>query len=95
MRLKTSSEAERDIYEIHEFGSLNYGTDQADRYVDALRGMFDFLARFPLVARERANMRPPVRLYPYGAHNVIYRVDDNELLIVRVLHHSADWKDWL
>ena len=92
MRLSYSAEAVRDIYEAHIFGTFTFGATQADKYIDRLRSTIDFLLEFPLIARERPNTRPPVRLYPYIAHNIIYRLTDDELLVVRVLHHSANWQ---
>jgi len=32
-----------------------------------------------------------VRLLTYAAHNIFYDVTDDEVIILRVLYHSADW----
>jgi toxin ParE1/3/4 len=95
MRLRLSVEAGADIYHIHEYGALNYGLAQADRYLAHLNDMLDFLARYPFSARERHDLRPSVRVGLSGAHNIIYRILADEVLVVRVLHHSAQWQDWI
>ena len=53
------------------------------------------LPDFPFAARIRTEVRPPVCLLVHHAHNVFYDVHDDGLEILRVLHHSADWKNLL
>ena len=43
------------------------------------------------MARERTEVRPPVRLYTYMAHVIVYIIEDEDVLILRVLHGSSDW----
>ena len=83
------------MYNLHIYGTINFGVEQADRYVDELGALIEFLAEFPRTGRERTGVRPPVRLYPYLGHNVIYRLEGDELVVVRVLHHSANWQTLL
>ncbi|MHB1109951.1 MAG: type II toxin-antitoxin system RelE/ParE family toxin [Devosia sp.] len=91
MRLRTSPEADRDTYDIHIYGSLRYGVQQADSYLDGLQHTLELIAEMPLMARERHEVRPAVRVYPYGAHHIFYVVADGEVLVVRILHYTADW----
>jgi toxin ParE1/3/4 len=48
--------------------------------------VFDLLAEFPEMARERGEFRPPVRIHPSGSHLVIYRTEGQVIEIIRVLH---------
>jgi len=50
------------------------------------------IATNPRIARERAQFKPPVRLYPYRAHLIIYLVDSAGVLMVRVLHNRQEWE---
>lgn len=43
------------------------------------------------MARLRNEFTPPVRLYPYGAHVVVYTATGDHILIIRVLHGRQDW----
>jgi toxin ParE1/3/4 len=95
MQLRLSEEATQDIYELHIYGARTFGTTQADRYVDELGSIMAFLAEYPLMARERTETRPPVRLYPFRGHNVVYRLLGDEMVVVRVLHHKANWMSLL
>ena len=78
--------AEIDISDIWHHGAGNWGIEQADRYVDGLFALFDLLAQFPEMARERTEFLPPLRIHPSGVHLVIYRLEVQEVEIIRVMH---------
>ena len=87
-RLRPAAEA--DLSGIWRHGAASWGHEQAARYADGLFAVFDLLAEFPEMARERAEFRPPVRIHPSGAHLVIYRSEGQAIEIIRVLHaHQA------
>jgi toxin ParE1/3/4 len=76
-------------------GAAEFGVDQAERYHEGLISAFDLLAANPLLARERTEFNPPVRLHPYQAHMIAYVVRDDGILIIRVLHGRQDWERYL
>jgi len=88
---KLSEEARQDMDELYVFGALNYGLAHTDRYAHGLDAALKLLGDRPLMARERREVRPPVRLLRYEAHNIFYDTDGKRVTILRILHHSADW----
>ncbi len=48
------------------------------------------LARSPLLAAERSEFDPPVRIFPYEKHLIVYRAEDTGIFIIRVSHESMD-----
>ena len=78
--------ARADLAKIWTDGAMTWGADQADRYADGLFAVFDLLAEFPELARERAEFAPPVRIHPSGSHLVIYRPEGQGVEIIRILH---------
>lgn len=78
--------AEADLSRIWGYGADRWGVEQANRYADGLFALFDLLANFPEMARERDEFTPPVRIHPSGAHLVIYRQDARGVEIIRILH---------
>lgn len=78
--------AEADLADIWREGAATWGLTQADRYADGLFALFDLLAQFPEMARERHEITPPVRIHPTGAHLVIYRQAGQGVEIIRILH---------
>lgn len=78
--------AETDLSDIWRYGADNWGIEQADRYTDGLFAIFDLLAYFPEMARERSEFTPALRIHPSGVHLVIYRTDGQSIEIIRILH---------
>ena len=95
MRLEISDPADRDIKQLHAYGREKYGDRQADNYLSALLDQLEWLADWPLTSREHADIRPPIRLCSYDAHNIIYDVRANKVVILRIFHHSVEWRKHL
>jgi toxin ParE1/3/4 len=91
MQLEITDEADRDVDRLHEYGSTVYGERQADSYLIELLGEYRRIVAWPLAARERHDVRPPIRLRRFRAHNIFYDVTADAVTIVRILHHTADW----
>ena len=56
---------------------------------------FEHLAENPEIVRLRYEIDPPVRLYLYQEHVIVYRTDRDGILIVSVLHQNMDWLSYL
>jgi toxin ParE1/3/4 len=95
MRLNITDPADRDLEDILYYGLRKYGERQATAYIESLRENLRWIAEWPHTSRLYEDIRPPVRRHVHGAHNVIYRVTEDEVLIVRIFYHSADWKKLL
>ncbi len=78
--------AEADLSTIWLHGAATWGVEQAERYADGLFAVFDLLAEFPEMSRERGEFTPPVRIHPSGSHLVIYRLEGQGIEIIRILH---------
>ena len=94
MGYRLSNEAENDIIAIVKIGIRLFGERQADRYNSDLFALFDLISANPRMARERKEVSPPVRIFPFKAHLVVYIVDENDdVLIVRIRHGHENWID--
>ena len=92
MAYRTTRKAEQDIIGIYLWGCRQFGQKQAERYHAGLTQTLNLLGDNPRLARERAEFDPPVRMYPYQSHMIVYLLDDSGALIVRVLHGRQDWE---
>ena len=90
MKYRLSERADSDLKEIYKYSCLTHGEARADRYYEGLTARLEFLADAPLIARERHDLNPPVRIHPHGRHLIVYQAQDAHILIVRVLHQSMD-----
>ncbi|MBB3979877.1 toxin ParE1/3/4 [Rhizobium azooxidifex] len=92
MSFKVSVEAEEDIIAIAEQGVRMFGAGQAKRYHDELFAVFDLIAVNPRIARERNEIDPPIRIHPFKAHLIVYRIEDDEtIFVIRICHGHEDW----
>lgn len=90
--------AQDDLAAIWTAGAAEWGAAQADRYIDTLFSVFDLLAAFPQMARERRELRPNVRIHPSGAHLVIYQTTADAasgIEVIRLLHAHQDLTAYL
>lgn len=90
-QIRLTPAARRDLDAIWDFTAERWSAAQADSYLRGLAGLFQTLAEFPEIARERREITPPVRLHPYRAHLIIYRAEPDHLLVIRVVHGRQDW----
>jgi toxin ParE1/3/4 len=89
--IRTTLEAERDIYRLFELGVRDYGFAAADRYATDLREALHGLSANPYMVRERHETGRPVRLYRFRAHHILYTIDNEDVLVLRVLSNRQDW----
>jgi toxin ParE1/3/4 len=62
----------------------------ADQLVDAITDRFQLLAAHPHIGRRRDDLRPGQRSFPVDDYVIIYRVQDDDVLILHVLHGRRD-----
>jgi len=50
------------------------------------------LSENPEATREREDINPPVRIYPFGSHLIVYSIrPDQNIFVLRVRHAREDW----
>ena len=94
-RLSTETEAElNDVwyYIASESGSMEI----ADRFIDSLTDRFYLIAKNPYIGRRRdADLRPRLRSFPVGEYVILYRIDDEDVLILHLVRGSRDLQSLL
>ncbi|WP_174279919.1 type II toxin-antitoxin system RelE/ParE family toxin [Sphingomonas bacterium] len=91
MRYTLAARADHELSALYQESAERFGLQQADRYVANLRDVCAFIAEFPLAARERDEIVPPVRARRQVAHLIIYEVIGDEVRILRFAHARSDW----
>lgn len=87
---RLTNQAAKDNGEILETSLANFGQVQVQRCAENLDATFRLLANNPLIARERQEHDPPVRIFPAQRHRIIQVIEAESVLIVRVLHNRMD-----
>jgi toxin ParE1/3/4 len=87
MRHEISRAAEADLKDIYRYTFHAFGPRQAERYLRDLGAVFEMLGEFPEMGRPFEGLS---RAFIHGSHIVIYRVEDNFVMIGRIFHGSRD-----
>ena len=90
MAYRTTFEAEEDLAQIFAEGVADHGIVRAEAYISGLLDVLALIGRQPLLMQLRDEYQPPVRFRVFKGHVVVYRDDDGDALIVRVLHRRQD-----
>ena len=89
---RRTPQADSDLDDIWYYvASRSSSLDIADRLVDSITDRFFLLAEHPNIGRARdEDLRPGLRSFPVGEYLIIYRVEDSDVLILRVLRGSRN-----
>ena len=88
MTFRKSLKADADLLDIYVYGAIEFGRDQAETYFASLETTMELLASSPLIGIEKRGFGRPLRIHPHGRHNIIYAVESDHILILRILHDS-------
>tara|TARA_R110002126_G_scaffold8953_4_gene41143 strand:+ start:6167 stop:6472 length:306 start_codon:yes stop_codon:yes gene_type:complete len=89
-QLVVAPAAKNDLKEIYQFGVVKWGKAQSDRYLSAVKNQLWLLTEQPLIGVERTELQPDTRSLPIQSHTLFYRVNGNQVEIIRVLHGRQD-----
>jgi toxin ParE1/3/4 len=88
-RLRFSPQALRDLVEIGAYIEQDSPT-YAARFILRLEEHCDLVARRPLIGRVRDEVRPGLRSIRYNRYAIFYRLIEDGIEIVRVIHNARD-----
>jgi toxin ParE1/3/4 len=99
-QIRLSDQAEQDLISISRWTAQNFGSQQAERYVESVLLAIDELKNdpWPFEAKPRNDMGQGIHLLHMarhgrkGRHFVVYRVTDSQILeVLRFLHDGMDF----
>lgn len=70
-----------------------FGLAQADAYVRGLLQAMDTIVAYPEAHRVHEETTPPVRVGPHKSHLIVYALDEQGVLVVRIRHGHEDWRN--
>jgi toxin ParE1/3/4 len=92
MAHRVAPEAETDLDDIWCYiARQSSSLEVADRFTEFLTDRFHLLANHPYIGRRRDHeLRPGLRSFPVRDYIILYRIEDEDILILRVLRGSRD-----
>jgi toxin ParE1/3/4 len=87
-----TQEADSDLDDIWNYtASKSASVEIADRLVESITSRFLILAAHPHIGRVRdEDLRPGLRSFPVGDYLIIYRIQDDDVVILRVVRGSRN-----
>ena len=82
---RLNREALEDLDRLYEHGVLTFGLRQADAYFDGIVNRFQKIADQPELYPAIDHIRQGYRRSVYRSHSIYYRIDPDEIVIVRIL----------
>jgi len=92
MAHRRAPQADLDLDDIwHYIAAKSSSADIADRLVDSITDRFFLMASHPYLGRARdEDLRPGLRSFPVAEYVIIYRIDGEDVVILRVLRGSRN-----
>ena len=90
MAHRLAPEAEADLHELWFCVASASSVEISDRLVDSLTARFFLLAAHPRAGRQRDDLLSGMRIFPVADYVVLYRVEEDDVLIQRVVRGSRD-----
>lgn len=77
-----------DLEQILDWSVDQFGNTTALAYMADLEAALGLLKDYPEAGEVIAAIRPPIRAYSCRKHRILYDIQDNEIIVSRVLHVS-------
>ena len=95
MNFRLSPYALRNLEEIGFYTLENWDILQADKYLELLDEAFQRLSKNPYIGYVRNDIKQGYYSYPEGSHIIYYRIKNNFVEIMAILHEKMDAKRYL
>ena len=78
--------ARKDLEGIWAYTNESEGIERTLDYIDSIEAACDKLCAMPKMCRERKEYSPPVRICPHRQHLIVYKINEDHIDIIRILH---------
>jgi toxin ParE1/3/4 len=92
---RLTPKAEDDLAAIWRYSAETWSAAQADTCLDTLVATIETIVAMPILARERREFDPPVRIHPTAEHVIIYLIDGDVIFVIRILGGRQNWRAML
>lgn len=90
IKLRLRAAARADLVAIHDYSSAQFGDDVAEIYTRGIRDAFKLLRDHPLIGPAQPKLGRGVRCLTHRQHRIVYIVETDLVVIVRIVHHAMD-----
>ena len=84
--IRLSQKARQDFVDILRYTAQTWGPHQLEVYRDRIDDALQAIGRNPELGYKREDLPATHRAYLVGAHVIVYRIENQGLGVVRILH---------
>ena len=84
--------AAADLDAIWDYTADTWSVDQAESYLSGIEHTLELLVAHPELGPEHQEINPPVRLHPHRSHLIIYRLEAEFVIVLRIGHMRQHWR---
>jgi len=95
LTLRVTEERQNDIIEIGFYTQNKWGTAQRRSYLNDIDQRLIWLLEYWELGKPREEIKEGYYSYQQAQHTIFYRVNNNNLEIIGVLHSSSEFKNHL
>ncbi|MEN8776842.1 MAG: type II toxin-antitoxin system RelE/ParE family toxin [Polaribacter sp.] len=85
-----TKEADADLEDIFDYTEKSHSRNQAIVYLSNIEDLFFQLCNQPNLGRTRKEIKEGIFSIAFQKHIIFYKIIENKLLIIRVLHEIRD-----
>jgi toxin ParE1/3/4 len=89
--LYISERAKSDYKNIQRYTRDFYGKEQVLKYSALIKDCFAKITENPMLGHQRADIPQMYKAYNVGKHVIVYRVEEQMVYVVTILHGSMDF----
>lgn len=93
MEYRLSVRARSDIADIYFYGRERWSERLADEYYLGLLDAFKAILEFPKSNPLRADIDAEVRIRVFRSHLIVYELQREAVVIMRIVHGQSDWQN--
>jgi toxin ParE1/3/4 len=87
-RLRFLATAKADLISIRLYSNREFGDDVADAYFRGFNKVFLLLREHPNAGAAKPELGKGIRCLVHRRHRIFYNVNDDLVLIRRIIHHA-------
>jgi toxin ParE1/3/4 len=92
---RITKKALADLESIWLYTCKNWSPDQADRYYSLIINEIKYICQHPQSGRDMSHVRAGYRTSKVKSHLIFYRVQDDYIEVIRILHEKMDLENRL
>lgn len=92
MEYRLSVRARTDIADIYFYGRQRWNERLADEYYLGLIQAFEAIVEFPKSSPSRGGFEAEVRIRVYRSHLIVFEIQQEAIVILRIVHGRYDWQ---